>query len=111
MTIANEILRLQTAKNDIKTAIEAKGVPVNSELKLDAYSAKIAEISGGSGGSPYVRPVDWIDISNVADNEINLLVTQTVATAFYCNVAGGGTYAVDWGDGLIETGLTSGRVS
>lgn len=49
MSIANEILRLQTAKADIKTAIENKGVTVGDGT-IDTYAKKINEISGGDGG-------------------------------------------------------------
>lgn len=45
MTIASEISRLQWAKTDIKTAIEAKGVTVPSSAKLDTYDDYIAQIS------------------------------------------------------------------
>ena len=49
MSIANEIQRLQTAKTDIKTAIESKGVTVGDGT-IDTYAEKINEISvGGSG--------------------------------------------------------------
>lgn len=48
MSIATEIQRLQTAKADIKNAIEEKGVEVGDGL-IDTYAEKIAEISGGSG--------------------------------------------------------------
>ena len=46
MSIANEIQRLQTAKADIKAAIEEKGVAVGDDT-IDTYAAKIGEISGG----------------------------------------------------------------
>ena len=44
---------------------------------------------------------EWLDVSNVADNEINLLVGDfgVAAVAFQVNVASSGTYYVDWGDG------------
>jgi hypothetical protein len=54
----------------------------------------------------WVVPTGWIDISNVANNEINLLVGEG-SMAFTVNTASG-TYSVDWGDGTIETGRTSG---
>lgn len=47
MSIATEIQRLQTAKSDIKDAIEAKGVSVPATAKLDVYDDYIAQISGG----------------------------------------------------------------
>lgn len=50
MSIATEIQRLQTAKADLKTAIEAKGVTVDETATIDTYASKIDEIqSGGSG--------------------------------------------------------------
>lgn len=48
MSIASEITRLQTAKANLKTAIEGKGVSVPSSAKLDAYPALVESISGGS---------------------------------------------------------------
>lgn len=47
MSVATEISRLQTAKSDIKTAIEAKGVEVPSSAKIDVYDDYISQISTG----------------------------------------------------------------
>ena len=47
MSIASEIQRLQTAKTNIKTSIENKGVTVPSSALLDTYSTYIDQISGG----------------------------------------------------------------
>ena len=46
MSVATEIERLQTAKADIKSAIEEKGVTVGDGT-IDTYAEKIGEISGG----------------------------------------------------------------
>ncbi len=48
MSIANEIQRIQSAKADIKSAIENKGVTVGDGT-IDTYAKKIDEISVGSG--------------------------------------------------------------
>lgn len=61
----------------------------------------------------YTPPADWINISNVADGEINLLVGDGgsyPAVAFSCDTSSSGTYSIDWGDGTIESGRTSGTV-
>lgn len=50
MSVADEIIRLQTAKADIKNAIEEKGVIVGDGT-IDTYAEKINEIQGGGGGS------------------------------------------------------------
>lgn len=47
-TIAENIARIQQAKADIKSAIEAKGVEVGDGL-INTYADKVAEISGGGG--------------------------------------------------------------
>lgn len=48
MSIATEIQRIQTAKDNIKAAIENKGVTVGSGT-IDTYAEKISEISTGGG--------------------------------------------------------------
>ena len=45
MSIANEIQRLQTAKSNLKTQLEAKGVSVSSNATLDAYPNYVSEIT------------------------------------------------------------------
>ena len=47
MSIASEITRLQNAKANIKTAIEAKGVEIPSNATLDEYSDYVEEIPSG----------------------------------------------------------------
>ena len=54
MSIATEISRLQTAKADIKTAIEAKGVTVPSNATLATYDTYISQIQTG-GGTNYLE--------------------------------------------------------
>ena len=55
MSIASEITRLQTAKADLKTAIEAKGVTVSSSATLEDYPNYVDAIS--QGGSPTLETV------------------------------------------------------
>lgn len=50
MSIATEITRLTTAKSNIKTAIEAKGVSVPSNALISTYDTYIGQIQGGGGG-------------------------------------------------------------
>ncbi len=51
MSIASEITRLQTAKAELKTAIENKGVTVPSDTKLDGYADLVDSIEQGGGDS------------------------------------------------------------
>ena len=62
MSIASEISRLQTAKADLKTAIEGKGVTVPSSAKLDSYSTYVDSIEQeGGGGTSESKSVVFID--------------------------------------------------
>ncbi|MBO7510048.1 MAG: hypothetical protein J6T35_02595 [Bacteroidales bacterium] len=54
MSIASEIERIQDAKADIRTAIQAKGVTVPATAKIDTYDTYVAAISQG-GGSPTLQ--------------------------------------------------------
>lgn len=54
MSVNSEIERLQTAKADLKTAIENKGITVPSNTKLDGYADLVDSISGGGGSVPYI---------------------------------------------------------
>ena len=47
MSIASEIERLQSAKANIKTSIESKGVTVPTEALISTYDTYIDQISGG----------------------------------------------------------------
>ena len=72
MAISDEITRLQTAKNDIKTAIENKGVIVGDGT-LDTYASKIDGIK--TGVKLESKGVDFIDYDGT------LLYTYTIAEA------------------------------
>lgn len=52
-TIAQNISRIQTAKADLKTAIEAKGVTVPSATTIDGYATLVGQIQTGGGSIDY----------------------------------------------------------
>lgn len=49
MSVSTEITRLQTAKADLKTSIEAKGVTVPSDTLISGYASLVDQIQGGGG--------------------------------------------------------------
>lgn len=53
MSIASEITRLQGAKADLRTAIQAKGVTVPASAKLDTYDTYVGQIQ--QGGAPTLQ--------------------------------------------------------
>lgn len=69
MSISTEITRLETAKADIKSAIENKGVTVGDGT-IDTYAEKICEISGGSGTNPlnYAVTTPTFTMADFTDN-------------------------------------------
>lgn len=50
-TIAQELTRIQTAKTNIKTSIEAKGVQVPSNALISSYDGYIDQIQTGGGSN------------------------------------------------------------
>ena len=92
MSIASEISRLQTAKADIKAAIEAKGVTVPSSAKLDDYDTYVGQISGGG---PTPTPTSDADDVIFIDYDGTILHRYTFAevlelTAMPSNPSHGG---------------------
>lgn len=63
-TIEENLSRIQSAKTDIKTAIEAKGVTVPSSATIDTYSTYVSQISGGGGGIPMPSNLSAATLNN-----------------------------------------------
>ena len=49
MTVTDKLLQINQAKQDMKTAIETKGIPMTN-VAFAEYANKILDISGGGGG-------------------------------------------------------------
>jgi len=83
-TIAENLSRIQSAKTDIKEAIEAKGVTIPSSATIDTYADYVASIPSGGGG-------DVTTIQKLIDRSITSIGipngTTTIGShAFnYCN--------------------------
>lgn len=76
-------------------------------------SFKLPVSSGTTPIPDWVIPTGWIDISTVGNNEINLLVTDDSGIGFKVKVGNGSasnTFSVDWGDGVIENGITGNNI-
>lgn len=93
MSIATEIARLQSAKADIKTAIEAKGVSVPSSAKLDAYDGYIGQISGGGGS--VLTPTAG-DYPVVGDGNLGSGGSALTSTGVKVTIPVTGTYRFKW---------------
>lgn len=99
MSIATEITRIQQAKADIKTAIEAKGVTVPSSATIDTYDDYVSQISGG-GGTSYET-----ELKGIIDRKISgSLTIPSGATSV-------GDYAFNGCTGLTSVVIPSGVTS
>ena len=80
MSIQTELNRLNAAKNNLKTAIEGKGVAVPDGTKLDGYSTLVEQIGGGGSNVVIVEfpgltqdspdPVSQDKIETISSNDI-----------------------------------------
>lgn len=96
MSIATEISRIQTATNDIKTAITGKGVSVPTGSQIDDLPALITSIPTGGGSGLLLPDIIWycklggqgqyfsgiIDTSNMTTLSFNYSVTQSTNTSY-----------------------------
>jgi surface protein len=118
MTIASELTTLNSTKQAIKTAIEAKGQDLTG-VAFSGYPAKIDAISGGgSSGGPlewsqayydaklaaaWVRDPLWLTLPTLATKGMVGLRSVNDTTNEVVALKGvGGAYTVDWGDGVVE---------
>ena len=76
MSIATEISRIQSAKADIKIAIEAKGVTVPSSATIDTYSTYVSQISGGGGGNTLIKSIKIEDFTGTTFNRSTSYITS-----------------------------------
>ena len=88
------------SKSLIRGAIIGKGVDVVETATLRSYADRIAEIQGPDPG--YAPPSDWPDISDVANDEIKMIVCDLFPVPIAFKVWGSASYTVDWGDGATE---------
>ena len=74
MSVATELTRIQTAKSNIKAAIEAKGVSIPSTATIDTYPTYVQEIPQG-GGSGETK--DYFKITNRTATAGTVTFTQS----------------------------------
>lgn len=92
-TIAENLSRIQSAKADIKTAIEAKGVTVPSSATIDTYDDYVSQISTSSSipanYTVYEIDSDWgtptnftlkDTVTQIANNKFSYISTLSAAT-------------------------------
>lgn len=80
MSIASEIERLQSAKADIKSAIEKKDVTVG-DGKIDTYAEKILQISSGSGLPTDITEMQTGSFTVASDTAEGVFVALTMSDA------------------------------
>lgn len=86
MSIATEIQRLQTAKSDLKTSIENKGVTVPSTATLDEYSDYVDQITGGGGGDDKFKYlVDGSISGTITANDLSGITNIRQYCFYGCN--------------------------
>lgn len=94
MSIATEISRLQQAKADLRTAIQAKGVTVPAAAKLDDYDTYVGQISGGGGGAVLTPTAG--DYPVVGNGGLGGGGSNLTSTGISVTIPVSGTYRFKW---------------
>ena len=76
MSIATEISRIQSAKADIKAAIEAKGVTVPSSATIDYYGTYINNIPSVGGDNTLIKSIKIEDFTGTTFNRSTSYITS-----------------------------------
>ena len=93
MSISTEITRLQQAKADLRTAIQAKGVSVPAGATLDAYGGYVAAIP--SGGGAVLTPTAG-DYPVVGNGGLRGGGSNLTSTGISVTIPVTGTYRLKW---------------
>ena len=108
-TIAEKLLQLNATKEEIKNAIEAKGVIVAPENPFSEYPAKISQI-GLIPPIRTVRPLDWPDVTLIGDyTNIKLLVKSGTEISFSLHTIDSVPFRIQWGSSFDPTYYPSGE--
>ena len=91
MSIATEIQRLQTAKADIKTAIEEKGVEVGNGT-IGTYAEKISKISSGEDLVKYADNIQFRNLNLFEKEEVILNLDNIGDLTNLCSAKVGAEY-------------------
>ena len=78
MSVESEIIRLQTAKADLKTSIEDKGVTVPSSTKLDGYADLVDNIVAGGGSETVVLNLENFQVGETFNVNLDNYGDSTV---------------------------------
>ena len=111
MSVTENIDRIEQGKTSIIGSIKSKGVNVPNDVLINEIAPYINEIqSGGGGGDTPSQP----DIPELVQKyEGATVIRVNIPTDNYefainlCNNTTKATYDVDWGDGSLESGLTT----
>lgn len=102
MSIATDLTRIETAKSNIKTSIQNKGVTVPTTTKIDGYSALIDKITDLKGETRTLYPTgsDQTITPSTGKNGITSISLKKVTTANLsaANIANGVTVKVGRAD-------------
>lgn len=103
MSIATEIQRLQTAKADLKTAIEGKGVTVPSNTTLDGYANLVGQISSGGVVPPpdpsHDYSQDYLTFEALDEGVFGIIIGKDVPTSNLTSIS----YSLDNGTTWVKT--------
>ena len=118
-TIAENLSRIQSAKTDIKTAIEAKGVTVPSSATIDTYDDYISQISTSSSiptnYTVYETDAEWgtptnftlkDTVTKIENNKYSYTDTLSAAT-LTSGVTKIGSYAFQYDTALCSVNIPS----
>lgn len=113
-TIAENLQRLQTAREDIITAISNKGGTVSDNAGFEDFPTAIRTISGGGGNTvPLLTSLEWSALSTAEKQAYGLVAIQDTNSGYERGflVNGGDYEEKSWDFTVFKTGSTNGTAT
>ena len=111
MNITDNLTRIKEGKGAIITALQNKGSDIKNDTLINEISTYVdkLEIGGGGSDTPSQPEIPELTAKYLGASVFRIEVpTDNYEFAInLCNDATKATYDVDWGDGSLESGLTT----
>ena len=111
MNITDNLIRIKEGKDNIIKSLKNKGVDIADNTLINEIPTIIdnAEIGGGGGDTPSQPETPELvqKYEGASVFRINVPTDNYEFAINLCNNASTATYDVDWGDGSLESGLTT----
>lgn len=106
MNITDNLIRIKEGKNSIITSLQQKGSTISADTLINDIPQFIENLPTSGGGSADLPPLEQ-KYEGATCFRIEVPIDNYEFSLNLCNDATQATYDIDWGDEVLEYGLTT----